>query len=263
MRKQGAATLPHSYRTGDFRMRRHVRPLSSGLLPKKKRPIYWPSHTAHAAPAAAVAPAGHRPRLLVIYATRHGQTAQIAVRIAGQLKGAGYDVMLSDVDDLGWHERLDAFAGVLIGGSALRGRHPSALRRFVARHREALNALPTGFFSVGGYASVSDPAARKAAYDRMQRFLAATGWRASTAAAFRGAIAYTRYSPLLRVAMRRAVARYGGPTDTTRDHELTDWEEVQHFTQTFAASLARPPARPVHQPRRQPSWLLQLAGAGA
>lgn len=31
--------------------------------------------------------------------------------------------------------------------------------------------------------------------------------------------------------------RNGGPTDTSRDHEMTDWQQVQHFVERFAAAV--------------------------
>jgi len=34
--------------------------------------------------------------------------------------------------------------------------------------------------------------------------------------------------------------RKGGPTDTSRDHEFTDWTAVDRFAHQFAAALTEP-----------------------
>jgi menaquinone-dependent protoporphyrinogen oxidase len=34
--------------------------------------------------------------------------------------------------------------------------------------------------------------------------------------------------------MKRIVAKAGGDTDTTRDYEYTDWEDLRRFAQDFA-----------------------------
>ena len=53
-------------------------------------------------------------------------------------------------------------------------------------------------------------------------------------------MAYTRYRPLLRWMMKRLSARAGRPTDTSRDHELTDWSQVRRFVVAVAAMVPRP-----------------------
>ncbi len=49
-----------------------------------------------------------------------------------------------------------------------------------------------------------------------------------------GAINYTKYSLLLKWYMKRASAKNGGSTDTSRDHEYTDWAEVERFAIAIA-----------------------------
>jgi menaquinone-dependent protoporphyrinogen oxidase len=61
-------------------------------------------------------------------------------------------------------------------------------------------------------------------------------------------MAYTKYSPFLRWMMRRIAAGQGGPTDTTRDHEMTDWAQVRRFAEAFAAAVPRAAAAPLPCP---------------
>jgi len=95
-------------------------------------------------------------------------------------------------------------------------------------------------------------------YRLLGEFRAETGWYPPLAEGIAGAIAYTRYNPFVRWQMRRICAKVGGPTDTSRDHELTDWTQVQRFAEAFARLLTRAPrtaaspaaaARPAATPR--------------
>jgi menaquinone-dependent protoporphyrinogen oxidase len=56
---------------------------------------------------------------------------------------------------------------------------------------------------------------------------------------FAGKLAYTQYGVLTRWLMRRIAAREGGPTDTSRDHDLTDWVAVRDFALAVAADARR------------------------
>jgi menaquinone-dependent protoporphyrinogen oxidase len=89
--------------------------------------------------------------------------------------------------------------------------------------------------SEGGEDEVAKADAR-----RIQReFLDRHGWAPERTASFAGAIAYTKYNPLVRWVMRRIARKAGGSTDTTRDHEYTDWERVDAFADEIAAFAGR------------------------
>ena len=51
-----------------------------------------------------------------------------------------------------------------------------------------------------------------------------------------GALLYSTYGLFTRWVMRRIAARRGGPTDTPRDHELTDWDGLAKFIDTLIAA---------------------------
>jgi menaquinone-dependent protoporphyrinogen oxidase len=53
-------------------------------------------------------------------------------------------------------------------------------------------------------------------------------------------VAYTQYGLFLRWIMKRISRRKGGPTDTTRDHDFTDWAAVDRFAERLAEAV--PPA---------------------
>lgn len=182
-------------------------------------------------------PARH---ILVAYGTSYGQTAKIAARIADLLAASGDVVTLADVGELPRDTGPRDFAGVIIGASLIRGGHQRRVRRFVRAHRDALNAMPSAFFSVSGSAAGAAEAQRAAARRCVDELLRETGWRPGLTETIGGSIAYTKYLPLLRWMMKRITAKEGGPTDTSRDHELTDWAQVQRFAEAFSAMVPRP-----------------------
>jgi menaquinone-dependent protoporphyrinogen oxidase len=72
----------------------------------------------------------------------------------------------------------------------------------------------------------------------MEQFLKATGWSPDLVTTVGGALSYTQYPPLMRWIMKRIARKEGGPTDTTRDHELTNWQHVDDFARRFARLAA-------------------------
>jgi menaquinone-dependent protoporphyrinogen oxidase len=100
---------------------------------------------------------------------------------------------------------------------------------------------------VSGAAGSAKPEDRARAAGFIREFLAETEWRPGMTETIGGAITYTKYNPILRWIMRRIARRDGGPTDTSRDHELTDWAQVDRFALAFAARLPAviPPLAPV------------------
>jgi menaquinone-dependent protoporphyrinogen oxidase len=92
---------------------------------------------------------------------------------------------------------------------------------------------------VSGSAGSRNAADRDEAIRRMKAFCDAAGWAPELTASFAGAVTYTQYNPLLRWMMRRISRREGGSTDTSRDHEYTDWAQVATFATAFAELMAR------------------------
>ena len=56
-----------------------------------------------------------------------------------------------------------------------------------------------------------------------------TGWYPSKIHAAAGALSYTKYNFVIRFVMKRIAKAQGASTDTSRDHELTDWEALDHI----------------------------------
>ena len=174
-------------------------------------------------------------RVLIVFASNHGQTEKIAGRIGDLLSDAGLGVTMVRASELPRTVPLSAYAAVVVGASVHFNRHQRAIERFVRDNAMELNRVPSAFFSVSGAMGGQNPEERVTAARYMEQFLAACGWHPRRSMAFGGAVRYTRYNPILRWVMRRISAKTGRSTDTSRDHEYTDWRQVEQFAESVLA----------------------------
>jgi menaquinone-dependent protoporphyrinogen oxidase len=77
----------------------------------------------------------------------------------------------------------------------------------------------------------------RAIHEIMERFFADTSWRPTERKVVAGALPYSKYSWWKRWMMRRIVAKAGGDTDTSRDYEYTDWNDVAEFARSVVPRL--------------------------
>lgn len=176
-------------------------------------------------------------RILIVYGTSYGQTAKIARYMAGTLIGLGDRVKVVNAAEKRPDLDVKRFDGIIVGGSVMRGRHQREVIRFVRNNRATLNTTPSAFFSVSGAAASPDEKNREEAQRFIDELLGQAGWYPRCTAAIAGAMAYTKYNPVLRWIVRRGAKPLGGPTDTSRDYEYTDWSQVEHFVTGFVATV--------------------------
>ena len=172
--------------------------------------------------------------ILVVYASSEGQTAAIAERIANVLDDEGHGVTLVHAAHPPDALAVSAFDGVLVGASVHKGRHQSSIEAFVREHVDQLNRLPTAFVSVSLTAATPGPEKRVEAREQLQSVLEETGWDPERTQTVAGALAYSEYGLVTRFIMKRIAGREGLDTDTSRDHEYTDWEALDEFAREFA-----------------------------
>jgi len=176
-------------------------------------------------------------RVLILYATETGQTAKIAEHMAQRMRDKGQTIDSYQVDDLPRDFDFEAYDGILIGAPIRMMKFPKPVAKFVRRNRDKLVAHNTGFFAVCMAVVSSTPKARQDLEKWITSFLSETGWQPAKQAAFAGAVMYTKYDFVTRMIMKKISADEGHSTDTSCDHEYTDWDQVAKFTDEYLATL--------------------------
>ncbi|MEA2192479.1 MAG: menaquinone-dependent protoporphyrinogen oxidase [Solirubrobacteraceae bacterium] len=176
-------------------------------------------------------------RALVVYASTHGHTARIAARLAQAMREQGVDADLRDVAQSAPVEP-DGYGLVVAGGSLHREHHQQALVAWATAHRGRLSGLPTAFFSVSLSAADDGVEARAATQRCIDEFCAQTGWTPGRCERIAGCLQYREYDPFTRQLMRLMMKRMGHPTDTSQDHDYTDWDAVDRLGRELAQLVA-------------------------
>ena len=176
--------------------------------------------------------------ILVLYASREGHTRRIAEHIAATVRARGLEAIVVNAAQLPQGFSLDSYSAAIVAASVHVGKHEKEIVEFVKLHRAELEQIPAVFLSVSlSEALAEDPAATpehraQGAADVQKMigvFLAETGWHPSKVRAVAGALSYSKYNFLVRFVMKGIAKSQGASTDTSRDHELTDWAALDHI----------------------------------
>jgi menaquinone-dependent protoporphyrinogen oxidase len=180
----------------------------------------------------------------IYYASKHGQTEKIANFLGDCFRSRDWEVYVTNLQRSAGTPHVANFSAVLIGGPVYRERYPSQLSKFVTKNRGELMQLPlTGFFSVCLAAAPETVEAQVESLGPVRQFLHRLSWTPDWIASFPGALNYREYNPLLRWIMEGIARNEGGPTDTTKDHELTRWLDVARFAADFDQDALQSPYR--------------------
>jgi menaquinone-dependent protoporphyrinogen oxidase len=180
--------------------------------------------------------ASEKPRVLIIHASEHGQTRRIAEAIGVTLRRRGCVVELADAHagTAALPPPLD-YDAVVLGSRVQLGAHARAIGAYVRAHRAELHDVVTAFFSVS--MAAANPANGTDPNGYVRKELARLAWTPARTAAFAGELAYRRYGLVTRYVMKRIAGAAGHTTDTSRDHEFTDWDAVARFAQIIALDV--------------------------
>ena len=171
-------------------------------------------------------------RTLIVYATREGQTEKVAVEIARHLRSAGGDVEILNADDRLATARLDlsGFDQFVFGASMHAGGLEKELVEFINARAQSIKARPRSLFVVLLSAATKNPALRaRSLADARQKIDDQLRLDFDDTEFIAGALMYSRYSWPLKWLMKRIAKQAGGDTDTVRDYEYTDWQQVAEY----------------------------------
>ncbi len=171
-------------------------------------------------------------KILIVYATGEGQTRKIARFMEEVLQAENHSVVIADAtEEPPSPENFDA---VLVGSSIHIQKYHSSIKDYVMQNVDELNKKPSAFFSVSMAIASDIEEEHKEVEKIAQRFLDQTGWKPKEINHIAGALKYTQYDYFKRLIMRMIAKKEGGSTDTSKDHEYTDWDAVRSFVLDFA-----------------------------
>jgi len=178
--------------------------------------------------------------ILILYATKEGQTEKIADFIAEVIRHHGHQAVTQLGEHLPKDFSTDRFDAAMLGGSIHMGKYPSYLKKFVTGHRDWLNQVPSAFFIVCMAINSVNEKEQIEARSFGPKFVKDTNWQPSLLETFAGAVKYTQYGFITRKIMQMISKKEGGSTDTSHDHEYTNWEAVTQFTEQFLSEIKEP-----------------------
>lgn len=174
----------------------------------------------------------NRKNICIIYATREGQTEKVAIQIAIHLRNAAASVQLSNAIAISLADiDLAGFDLLVFGGSMHAGGLEKELVNFINCHQHAIEPKVRSFFLVLLSAATKDASLRATwledARTKMAQQLQVHFPEVEMIA---GALKYSRYSLPLQWMMQRIAKQAGEGTDTSRDYEYTDWQQVKQYS---------------------------------
>jgi menaquinone-dependent protoporphyrinogen oxidase len=176
-------------------------------------------------------------RILVIYATKEGQSEKIARRVATAIEDHGHEAELIDIEHARPPEDVERYRAVVVCAPIHARGYPRSILRFARDHREQLERVPSAFLSIGLAVASRTHDGRAQTLPIVEDFVKKSGWRPQRVELVAGALPYSKYNFLVRYVMRRISEKEGGDTDTSRDYEYTDWKALDRFAAEWSETI--------------------------
>ena len=140
-------------------------------------------------------------KILFLYASTEGQTAEIARQGMNTLTDLGHSVALVHARD-GYDLDFSSFGAVVVAGSVHAGSYQEELVKTVKAHVFALRERPNHFLSVSLAAAGTDDDDWNGLENCVQKFTADTGWTPDRTEHVAGAFKFSEYGFFRYWAMR-------------------------------------------------------------
>jgi menaquinone-dependent protoporphyrinogen oxidase len=108
--------------------------------------------------------------------------------------------------------------------------------RLLAKHHDALNAIPTAFVSVSLSAAGEDPPDLAGLRNCIERLKRDTAWHPGAVHHAAGAMLFSAYGFFTKLAIKSIARKRGKVVNTSEDYDLTDYAALEAFINAFAAN---------------------------
>lgn len=172
-------------------------------------------------------------RILVLYATREGQTEKVAHYISQHLEQGGAQVQFHNAAESSAQSLdLASFDLLVFGASMHAGGLEKEIVQFINAHKQQITTRSRSFFLVLLSAATKERSLREQwladAREKMAEQLTVSFDDTEMIA---GALTYSKYPLPLKWLMRRIAKKAGEGTDIHRDYEYTDWGQVKRYAE--------------------------------
>ena len=163
---------------------------------------------------------------LIIFSTTDGHTKKICERISNLLNNEKLTkiVSLNEATKL----NLSEFHRIIIGASIRYGKHSKELYKFIELNKKTLDQKPNVFFSVNVVARKFEKNTPET-NPYIKKFLKVSKWQPKKLGVFAGKVDYPSYNIFDKYIIKLIMFITGGPTDTSKSYEFTDWSKVEDF----------------------------------
>lgn len=172
-------------------------------------------------------------KILILYATKQGQSKKIADAICSQLQMDGLECEIFNVKSLPMSFSLSNYDGVIVGASVHIKSYSSCLKKWISKNVLELRKMPTAFYSVCLGVLQNNSVVDRDLKDILFSFFKSTGWVPSIYVIFAGALPYSKYNWFMKRIMRSIAKKAGTTTDIKHDYEYTNWGDVKRFAHEF------------------------------
>ena len=163
---------------------------------------------------------------LIIFSTTDGHTKKICEHIFNILNDS-HKIKIVNLSNA-YLEDLSSYDIIIVGASIRYGKHKKELYEFIRKNRRTLEKTETCFFSVNAVARKSEKNS-PSTNPYMKKFLKQSGWIPNHTEVFAGEIDYKKYKFFDKNIIRFIMWLTGGPTDTSKKYDFTNWENVKLF----------------------------------
>ncbi|MGJ3237192.1 MAG: flavodoxin domain-containing protein [Anaerolineae bacterium] len=164
-------------------------------------------------------------RILIAYATKHGATAEIAVKVGAVLRQAGYELEIMPIEIV---DDLDAFDVVIVGSAIYYGQWRKDAVNFLRDHQNDLREKAVWLFSSGptGEGDPVDLSQGVRYPEQLQDLIDSIN--PQSIALFHGELNLNQINRLERFIINRIKAPTG---------DFRNWEMVEEWAQSIVKSL--------------------------
>jgi menaquinone-dependent protoporphyrinogen oxidase len=159
-------------------------------------------------------------RVLVVFASKHGATAEIAEALADQLRQEGHEVDCVPADEA---PALGSYDGAVIGSAVYMGRWRPEARRLIKRRARELSQRPLWLFSSGPCGQAEPSYAAPPGMERRAKRLGAREH-----VVFGGRVPENPTNFIERSMLQKAAPEH---------RDLRDWEAIRGWAAQIAQAL--------------------------